>query len=362
MTTVDLYPYLIIIGGSILAATAWLLYRARIQTRQAQELVKLNESLNFDLPNFLRQCWPILRVGGFVGLRWRLEWFGTSISGENGAVTEASLHHVFDIQEITLDINLYHQTRGWEQRYFSRMLADSFFLLLRMNIWIKVGATRGTFDQTAKMTVFLQHDMKNLVQLVNLAADQLEDRQEGKDEKLIASLSKSIPAIRDRANYVLNSIAVSRGNRRRSSILISGALKNTAALFEVDINIQGDATVNTSEEALQSILENIVGNYAGQTTKDKTALLDLEAKVSQSEETITIEIQDVNGKPVLMPERLFEPFWSNKGSGRGIGLYQSRQLANAQGGQLIAEAKINSPLKFILQLPIQNENSRKIVS
>ncbi len=58
---VDLYPYLVLIGGSILLATGWLLYRTRIQTRKVQELVKLNEALSFDLPDFLRQCWPLLQ-------------------------------------------------------------------------------------------------------------------------------------------------------------------------------------------------------------------------------------------------------------------------------------------------------------
>jgi hypothetical protein len=81
VTTFNLYPYLILVGGSILAATAWLLYQARSQAQRSQSLVQLNEQLAFDLPDFLRQCWPALQKGGFAGLHWRLDWYGVTLSG-----------------------------------------------------------------------------------------------------------------------------------------------------------------------------------------------------------------------------------------------------------------------------------------
>ena len=52
----SLYPYLILIGISIIVATLWLLGQARRRARITNELVALNEELEFDLPDFLRQC------------------------------------------------------------------------------------------------------------------------------------------------------------------------------------------------------------------------------------------------------------------------------------------------------------------
>ena len=57
------------------------------------------------------------------------------------------------------------------------------------------------------------------------------------------------------------------------------------------------------------------------------------------------------GKPVRYPERLFEPFWSEHGRGRGIGLYQSRQLVTSEGGSLEAITRDDQPLRFVLMLP-----------
>jgi len=104
VTSFNLYPYLILIGGSILAATAWLLHQARAQTQRSQALIQLNERLSFDLPDFLRQCWPALEAGGFAGLRWQLDWYGASVRGASGIETHRVLYEKFQVQEIELEI------------------------------------------------------------------------------------------------------------------------------------------------------------------------------------------------------------------------------------------------------------------
>lgn len=351
MTISDLYPYLILVGASILAATAWLLLRARAQTKRSQELVQLNEKLSFDLPDFLRQCWPALEAGGFEGLSWRLEWFGAPISGDEGKITEGVLYQHFEVQEINLDIRLYHSKRGWEQRYFSQVMADNFFLLVRMDIWIKLGTVRGTFDQTAKMTVFLQHDMKNLMQLVSLAAGQLENQVPGQEKKLIESLKKSVPSIRDRAQHMLSALVSSQNRGKKGSVDLFAALYNTASMFELPVSITGEGTAAVSSEALHSILENLLGNYASMSQQRDAKRQDLHILVEQDAETVTVQIEDRLGSPVKFPERLFEPFWSEHGRGRGIGLYQSRQLVTAEGGSLEAVSRDDQPLRFVLKLP-----------
>ena len=95
MTTVDLYPYLIIIGSSILAGAGWLLYQYRMQAIRIQELIRLNEELQYDLPDFLRQCWDSLHKGGFSGMTWSLDWFGTNVSGINGKEEGPNLPGIF---------------------------------------------------------------------------------------------------------------------------------------------------------------------------------------------------------------------------------------------------------------------------
>ena len=112
MTTTDLYPYLIIIGSSILAATGWLLHQYRMQVLRTQELMHLNEQLAYDLPDFLRQCWPTLQKGGFTGMSWNLDWFGTLVGETRGILAGQFLEKTFAVQEIALSLRLYSNKKG----------------------------------------------------------------------------------------------------------------------------------------------------------------------------------------------------------------------------------------------------------
>ncbi len=353
MTTVDLYPYLILVGTSILAGAGWLLYQYRMQALRSQELIRLNEELEYDLPDFLRQCWQSLHKGGFTGIQWNLDWFGTNVSGSNGRLEGAVIEKKFEVQEISLILSLYLGKSGWEQRYFSNTLADNFFLLVRMNLWIKLGTVKGAFDQSARMTVFLQHDMKNMAQLISLSADQLENPVPGQEDKVLESLRTAIPAVRDRAQHMLNALMkIPDNNSKESRQQLEQVLQQTASAYELPVAITGSASVNVQKDTLQSIIDNLLGNYSRQTKKQNQPVLDLQIDLENNGKRVVARITDYNGEPCLWPERLFEPFWSEHGSGLGIGLYQARQQAIAAGGTLTAEAMADKPLCFILSLPV----------
>jgi hypothetical protein len=357
-TPEQLYPYLIIIGGSILAATAWLLHQYRMQVLRTQELIHLNEQLDYDLPDFLRQCWPTLKKGGFTGMSWHLDWFGTMVSESQGTLAGQSLAKTFEVQEITLRLKLYRDKRGWEQQYFSNAQADSFFLLVRMNLWIKLGTVQGTFDQTAKMTVFLKHDVKNMVQLLSLSADQLRSAQNGQEGKLLNSLREAIPAVRDRAEHMLRALGDKPSTQKQADLLqesllpLQTILQQAASIYELPVHIHGQALVPIEKDRLLSIVDNLLGNYSRQARKAGGEGPELHIFIEKQGDKVVTYIEDINGKPFPWPERLFEPFWSEHGGGRGIGLYQARQQAKAAGGDLSARATPDLPLQFSLTLPV----------
>lgn len=351
MTTIDLYPYLIVIGSSILAGAGWLLYQYRMQALRIQELIRLNEELEYDLPDFLRQCWQYLQKGGFTGINWSLDWFGTTVTGVNGRTDGPTIEKTFEVQEITLVIHLYLGKSGWEKRYFSNTLAENFFLLVRMNLWIKLGTVKGAFDQSAKMSVFLQHDVKNMAQLISLSADQLENPVPGQEDKVLESLRAAIPAVRDRAQHMLNQLLNVPDTSKETPQNLELVLQQTANAYEIPVMVSGNAVVRVQKDTLQSIIDNLLGNYSRQSKKQNQPRLDLQISLENEGGYVTTHITDRNGEPCLWPERLFEPFWSEHGSGLGIGLYQARQQAVALGGKLTVDAMPDKPLRFILSLP-----------
>jgi signal transduction histidine kinase len=358
VTTTDLYPYLIIIGSSILAATGWLLYQYREQVLRTQELIQLNERLLYDLPDFLRQCWPTLKRGGYTGMQWDLDWFGTLVAEHKGVATGQLIDKHFEAQEIRLDLKLYRDSKGWEQEYFSNALADNFLLLVRMNLWIKLGTVQGAFDQTAKMTVFLKHDVKNMVQLLSLSADQLQSTGSGQEQKVLQSLREAIPAVRDRAEHMLRALSDKPARPqqqtdllRQPALPLEKILQQAASIYDLPLDIEGQGSVPLEKDHLLSIIDNLLGNYSRQARKQQGRGPRLQIRIREQGKLLSTTIEDVYGRPFLLPERLFEPFWSEHGGGRGIGLYQARQLAKAAGGDLTATATPDKPLLFNLILP-----------
>ena len=124
-------------------------------------------------------------------------------------------------------------------------------------------------------------------------------------------------------------------------------------MYELPVTISGEATVSLPEEALHSIVDNLLGNYSWQLRHQENQDMDLRISLRAEDENVRVEIGDRHGKHCQWPERLFEPFWSEHGAGRGIGLYQSRQLAMSAGGSLSVSASTQDPLVFTLVLPAE---------
>lgn len=348
----NLYPYLILIGVSIIVASFWLLNQARRRVRITNELVALNERLEFDLPDFLRSCWEPLSAAGFLGLSWHLNWFGSTLSAAEGEEGELFISRKLEVEDICLTVNLYDSRRRFEQRYFSTMVSDSLFLLLYTDMWVKLGTVQGAFAQSAKMNVFLQHDMKNIVQLVNLLAEQLAAEKPGAEDRLLESLRVVMPTLRKRCERFLTTLSSAPAIENVGSVDLVEALHATAEIHDLRITIAGQAEVAVNEQTLYSILDNLFGNYIDQLRRDPTCAPDIAVTiVNEARNKVSVEITDNNGKPCQWPERLFEPFWSEKGDGLGIGLYQCRQLLSSAGGTVEARAPDDKPLIFVMYLP-----------
>ena len=351
MTIASLYPYFILIGLSIILATSLLLIQARARVEITNELVQLNQSLNFDLPDFLRHCWKPLKKAGFRGISWQLDWFGSSLSMDEGNKGEVIVERVLAVQDIKLSIKLYDGKRRFEQRYFSTVISESFFLLLYTDMWVKLGTVQGAFAQTAKMSVFLQHDMKNIVQLVSLMTEQLESAPEGSEAKIITGLKTVMPTLRDRSERFLGSLSSQRHPQTTEKVDLNEALRKTAEIHELSLSIEGSGMPLVNQRALDSIFDNIFGNYVDQNRRHPEEPVVISINIEECDQTLTISIVNKFAKPCLWPERLFEPFWSEKGDGLGIGLYHARQLVMEAGGTLTAVTPPDEPLKFVVVLP-----------
>jgi hypothetical protein len=162
-----LYQILIAIGITIAAVVGYLWWQARSASQINLALIRLNEQKHFDVPSFLQSVWPLLKESGLRGFVWKLDWYGVDLLGENGSRDGKEIIRNIAISEMTLDIHFYQNQRG-EKRYFDSTLIETLMLLLRTDMWIKAGSVDATISQMAKLTLFLEHDMKNVAQVIKI--------------------------------------------------------------------------------------------------------------------------------------------------------------------------------------------------
>lgn len=79
----------------------------------------------------------------------------------------------------------------------------------------------------------------------------------------------------------------------------------------------------------------------------------IEIRVVNEERSITVEVRDTGpGVPGDKLSTVFEPYYTTKPEGTGLGLWIAQQIAVAHGGQIYAQNVPGGGTLFALQLPI----------
>ncbi|MDA1372411.1 MAG: ATP-binding protein [Proteobacteria bacterium] len=160
-----------------------------------------------------------------------------------------------------------------------------------------------------------------------------------------------MPTLRERSERFLSTLSSQAPQRAMKPVDLCKAFHKTAHIHDLNIEISGVGQALINEQSLNSICDNLFGNYIDESRRNPTSQPSIEIKIEDSEQNLAVSIRDINGRPCVWPERLFEPFWSEKGDGLGIGLYHARQLVTRAGGSLQAITPKDEPMTFVVYLP-----------
>lgn len=134
---------------------------------------------------------------------------------------------------------------------------------------------------------------------------------------------------------------------RKRDVRVDALARRVAALeTRVPVALAGaEATIRADEDQLEQLLINLVKNAA-----DAGANVTL--RWNANDEALIVQVED-DGPGVSGTGNLFVPFFTTKPSGSGIGLFLSRQIAEAHGGSLTLENRHDaSGAVATLTLPI----------
>lgn len=213
---------------------------------------------------------------------------------------------------------------------------------------------------TGKLARSIGHEIRNPLTNLNLAMDQLEDelpdnedvdlyvdiirRNSGRIEQLISELLNSSRP-RD-----LNKIGVSVGD----------LLENSLALVRDRITLKGmqlttrfespDRSVTVDPEKMKIALVNILVN-AIEAMEEGMGIL--EVGVALEGDLVLMTISD-NGCGISQEDLilLFDPFYTKKRGGMGLGLTSTQNIIHSHGGHIRVESIVGHGTTFYIHLPL----------
>lgn len=112
-----------------------------------------------------------------------------------------------------------------------------------------------------------------------------------------------------------------------------------------------DLVLRVDRLQIELVLRNLIANAVDAVGESAAGNRRIHVSAEQRDDRLEVAVQD-SGKGIsrAMAGRLFQPFASGKSSGLGLGLVLSRQIVEAHGGRLWAEAGGKGLFKFVLPM------------
>jgi hypothetical protein len=382
---IDLYDAaiaMVVAGLSVGLTMFWLRYLSRQHRRRMDQLLALREALHDDLLGTLVLHQKTLADLGLRSLDWRGNWYGSPVFTRLGAKIPLNLHdggpvlalqgerisdrvlrQRFDYDDISLEFRIGLKGLRGERHLFAVQAAEVLFAMIQGALAARQLALVAAASQRARVGVFLQHDMRNLAQWVQLVAEDFGSAKN--DAELLARakrLKKNAAMATNRAERMsqalLNPVWQASASAPLEAHVASGLesldladhILQAAELHQVNVELVGAAQLDWDSHALAAVLDNVLGNVSS-LSRERMTPASCRIVISQDAGNTLVSMETKHLRLEIPLEKLFEP-WSSSGPvNKGLGMYQARKQAQAAGGELFAEP-LGEGIRVVLSIPL----------
>lgn len=211
-----------------------------------------------------------------------------------------------------------------------------------------------------RLAATVAHEIKNPLTAIKTYVDLLRIKINNEEfrEKLLEDVPKEIERLDKFVNNLLN---YSRHKKEEKTKLnIKEVVMNTLNFLkreiekhniEMSCEIEEDALILASEDQIKHILMNLLLN-AIDAVKDNEAPI-IKVYSSINNQYIKLIIED-NGKGIDEKKlgKVFEPYYTTKKEGVGLGLSITQQMVKKNGGEISVKSELGIGTKFIITLSL----------
>jgi signal transduction histidine kinase len=335
MTIEYIYPFFLFAGLVIIGVLIYIRYLTRKAIRSILELFDLNTQLDYDLHRFLPEVLQVLKKINIDDLYYDVLYLDTALVNEK-TVSGNALEKDIERVDYRIKIGIVPRHSRGEQYYLNMIVLEILFFLVEMDALLRIKVIHETFYKFSKLQTFILHDAKNIAQFIEFLSYNVRHLETSeRQERFISYLKETLPAQSRRGAAIISFLQMEEGadveTTDKSTIDIRVLLENLTKHYRLNCAIKGEGSIVAEEYKVISILDNVLRNIYDKSLSepDLTCHLDIAA----AGDNLRIVIADT-GSPVKDNTRLFEPFYSTKREGLGIGLFQAKNIANAMNGDI----------------------------
>jgi nitrogen fixation/metabolism regulation signal transduction histidine kinase len=176
---------------------------------------------------------------------------------------------------------------------------------------------------------------------------------------------KEDPEVREQQQEKLSKIAGEFSNfakmplARNEKMDLTSVVKDVARLFGKTENIKITVKVNTTEklyiwadkEQISRVFINLIKNAIQSIPEGKNGIVEI--LIDKTESKAIVKVKD-NGKGISeeIRDKLFQPNFTTKTSGMGMGLAIAKNIITTGGGEIFYETELNKGSIFVVELPL----------
>ena len=228
----------------------------------------------------------------------------------------------------------------------------------------EIDPMRAQYEELAELAGSLAHEIKNPLSVIHMNIDLLSEDLGEIDSPISRRSQERANIVRqqcERMEALLRDFL--RYARLREIDLVPGSLNDQVEMVLRAYQAQADAdgieivrhldsdlpSILLHSDSLQAALMNLVKN-ALEAMEDRGRLW---ARTYTTRTGVALDLIDtgrgVDDNTVL---HMFEPFYSTKEGGSGLGLPTARKIIEAHGGRISVQSEVGVGTKFVLEFPV----------
>jgi signal transduction histidine kinase len=212
-----------------------------------------------------------------------------------------------------------------------------------------------------KMAAQIAHEVRNPLSSIGLNTELLEDELAENDSEARA-LCRAIHTEVNRLTEVTEIYLGLRGGKPKlareslNTIIddLVGFVRNDLATRRVALETEldpGDPTGYIDANQIRQCLINLVRNAADAVSAKGGGNVVLRTRAERARVEIAVEDNGIGIASELLP-RLFDPFFSTKEGGNGLGLALTQQIIRDHGGEIRVDSRVGRGTTFTLSVPV----------